>query len=102
MKRVIVKDTNLEFTERINRIRKRSALKKMFEKPKKQPRMRCAVRTPPINCKPVKKVLPSISSIGSNDPVYDVMHLAVAHDEEESLYFDYNAYVNINRSRLVL
>ncbi|PWA88643.1 hypothetical protein CTI12_AA078590 [Artemisia annua] len=81
MKKVIVRDMS-EFGAMIKRRRISTAFKKMFEKPKKQPRIRFAVRTPPVNCKPVKKVLPSCSSIGSNDPVYDVMLLA-DHDGEE-------------------
>nr|GFB55633.1 hypothetical protein [Tanacetum cinerariifolium] len=63
--------------------------KKMAGKQKKQPRIRFAVRTPPVNCKPVKKVLPCTSSVGSNDP--DVILLdAYDHDEEEEElnYFD--------------
>nr|GFB18322.1 hypothetical protein [Tanacetum cinerariifolium] len=82
VKRVIVKHAS-EFTERINTLRLPSALpKKMAGKQKKQPRIRFAVRTPPVNCKPVEKVLPCTSSVGSNDP--DVILLgADDHDEEE-------------------
>ncbi|PWA77651.1 hypothetical protein CTI12_AA224000 [Artemisia annua] len=81
MKKVFVRDMS-EFGAMIKRRRISTAFKKMFEKRKKQQRIRFAVRTPPVNCKPVKKVLPSCSSIGSNDPVYDVMLLA-DHDGEE-------------------
>ncbi|GJV19979.1 hypothetical protein Tco_1557166 [Tanacetum coccineum] len=110
VKRVIVKHAS-EFTARINTMRLPSAvLKKMAGNQKKQPRIRFAVRTPPVNCKPVKKVLPCTSSVGSNDP--DVILLDVDnHDEEEeelsameedgilapmdqSLYLDYNGYIN--------
>ncbi|GKF09053.1 hypothetical protein Tco_0043277, partial [Tanacetum coccineum] len=56
----------------------------MFEKPKKKLHIRFAVRTPPINCKPVTKVLPCTTSVGSNDP--DVILLdADEHDEERIL-----------------
>nr|GEY61614.1 hypothetical protein [Tanacetum cinerariifolium] len=79
--RVIVKHA-FEFTARINTLQLPSALpKKMDRKQKKQPRIRFAVRTPPVNCKPVKKVLPCTSSVGSNDP--DVILLdAYDHDGE--------------------
>nr|GEZ52771.1 hypothetical protein [Tanacetum cinerariifolium] len=84
VKRVIVKHAS-EFTARINTLRLPSALpKKMAGKQKKQPRIRFAVRTPPVNFKPVKKVLPCTGSVGSNDP--DVILLdADDHDEEEEV-----------------
>ena len=72
MKSVIVKDAS-EF---------RAMIRRRLHKPKKQPCIRFAVRTPLVNCKPVKKVLPSRSSIESIGPVYDVI-LAADHDREE-------------------
>ncbi|GKC59164.1 hypothetical protein Tco_1086762 [Tanacetum coccineum] len=45
--------------------------------------MRFDVRTPHVNCKPVKKVLSSTCLIGSNNPVYNVILLDADHDGEE-------------------
>nr|GFA69455.1 hypothetical protein [Tanacetum cinerariifolium] len=46
----------------------------------KRPRRRYAVRSPPVNCIPVKKFWVSdVESVGSNDPVYN----DAADDEEE-------------------
>ena len=54
----------------------------MFEKPTKQPRIRFAVKTTSVYCKPVMKVLPCCRSIRSNDPIYDIL-LAADHDGKE-------------------
>ncbi|GJX95244.1 hypothetical protein Tco_0349830 [Tanacetum coccineum] len=81
-KPIMKREDASEFPAMINRRRLPTDLQEMFEKPKKKLRIRFAVRTPPINCKPVKKVLPCTSSVGSNDP--DVILLdADDHDDEE-------------------